>query len=145
MSRFQLQEVYKALRFSKIIQSQLCTRLDNTSPRLASTFTSAAAPGSLMSSRLLPFRYRLARVHQEDCSSSLVKSRPLLKNVRTVSTIATFLVAVIYIAIISVANVIYLITFPLHKSLAADVVTLGTGFPLWHGYQLWCSPRALVS
>ena len=50
----------------------------------------------------------------------------------TVSTVATFLVAVIYIATISVANVIYLATFLLHKSLAADFVPLGTGSPLWH-------------
>ena len=55
----------------------------NTSPRLVSTFTSAAAPGSLMPSQLLPFLYRLARVHQEDLSYFLAKSRPLLKNVLT--------------------------------------------------------------
>ena len=87
-----------------------------------------------MPSQQLPFLYCLARVHQEDRSSSLAKSRPLLKNahLRTVCILATFLVAVIYIATISVANVIYLATFPLHKSVAADFVPLGTGSPLWH-------------
>ena len=35
------------------------------------------------SSRPLLFLYHLARVHQEDCSSSLAGSRPLLKNVLT--------------------------------------------------------------
>ena len=101
-----------------------------------------------MPSRLLPFLYRLALVHQDYCSSSFVKSRPLLKNELTNAPsvpCATFLVAVIYIVTILVANVIYLATFPLNNSLAADFVPLGTGLPLWHGYSLWCSPRALVS
>ena len=46
-----------------------------------STFTFAAAPGCPISSRLLLFLHSLVRVHQEDRSSSLAKSTPLLKNV----------------------------------------------------------------
>ena len=83
MSHFQLHEVYKPHESSKIIQSSTCLHLDNTSPRLVSTCTSTAAPGCYMPSRPLLFLYRLARVHQEDRSSSLARSRPLLKNVLT--------------------------------------------------------------
>ena len=39
------------------------------------------APGLPMPSRPLLFLYCLARVHQEDRSSNLARSRPLLKNV----------------------------------------------------------------
>ena len=76
-------KVYKPPESSKIIQSSPCLHLDNTSPRLVSTFTSTAAPGFTFPSRLLPFLYCLAHVHQEDRSSSLAKSGPLLKNVLT--------------------------------------------------------------
>ena len=43
----------------------------------------SVSPGGLMPSRLLLFLYHLAHVHQEDRSSSLAGSRPLLKNVLT--------------------------------------------------------------
>ena len=74
--------LYKPPELSQIIQSLTCLHLDNTSPRLVSTFTSTA-PGWPMPSRPLLFLYHLALVHQEDCSSSLARSRPLLKNVLT--------------------------------------------------------------
>ena len=45
LSLFQLPEVYKQGKFSQIIQSHLCCCLDNSSPRPASTSTSAAASG----------------------------------------------------------------------------------------------------
>ena len=83
LSHFQLHEVDKPPESSKIIQSLTCLRLDNTSPRLISTFTSTAAPGCPIPSRPLMFLYHLARVHQEDRSSSLAKSRPLLKYMLT--------------------------------------------------------------
>ena len=41
----------------------------------------STAPGLPMPSRPLLILYRLARVHQEDRSSSLARSKPLLKNV----------------------------------------------------------------
>ena len=41
----------------------------------------STAPGLLMPSRPLLFLYHLARVHQEDRSSNLARSRPLPKNV----------------------------------------------------------------
>ena len=72
--------IYKPPELSQILQSSTCLHLDNTSPRLVSTFTSIA-PGLPMPSRPLLSLYRLARVHQEDRSSSLARSRPLLKNV----------------------------------------------------------------
>ena len=43
----------------------------------------SVSPGCPMPSRPLLFLYHLARVHQEDRSSSLAGSRPLLKNVLT--------------------------------------------------------------
>ena len=61
--------IYKPPELSQIIQSSTCLHLDNTSPRLVSTFTSAAAPGLPIPSRPLLFLYRFARVHQEDRSS----------------------------------------------------------------------------
>ena len=48
LSLFQLREVYKQGKFSQIIQSRLCNCLDNTSPRPASTSTSAPASGCSM-------------------------------------------------------------------------------------------------
>ena len=45
LSHFQPHEVYKHPDSSQIIQSSTCLRLDNTSPRLVSTFTSTAASG----------------------------------------------------------------------------------------------------
>ena len=75
--------IYKPPELSQIIQSSTCLHLDNTSPRLVSTFTSTAVPGCSMPCRPLVFLCRLARVHQEDSSPSLARSRPLLKNVPT--------------------------------------------------------------
>ena len=43
----------------------------------------SVSPAVPMPSRPLMFLYLFARVHQEDCSSSLAGSRPLLKNVLT--------------------------------------------------------------
>ena len=43
----------------------------------------SVSPGGPMPSRPMLFLYHLARVHQEDRSSSLAGSRPLLKNVLT--------------------------------------------------------------
>ena len=74
--------IYKPPELSQIIQSLTCLHRDNTSPRLVSTLTSAA-PGWPMPSRPMLFLYCLACAHQEDCSSFLARSRPLLKNVLT--------------------------------------------------------------
>ena len=47
----------------------------------------STAPGLPIPSRPLLFLYPLARVHQEDRSSSLARSRPLLKNVLSKCTL----------------------------------------------------------
>ena len=56
-----------------------CTVLLVSTKRTAAIFF----PGGPMPSRPLLFLYHLARVHQEDRSSSLAGSRPLLKNMLT--------------------------------------------------------------
>ena len=120
MSHFQLHEVYKPPESRKIIQSSTALRLDNTSPRLVSTFTSIAAPGCPIPSRPLLFLCRLARVHQEDRSSSLAKSRPLLKNVLTNAPSVSSQHFGCHRHLprnILIAVVIYIVTFPLPESL----------------------------
>ena len=49
----------------------------------------STAPELPMPSRPLLFLYHLARVHQEDCSSDLARSRPLHKNVLSKCTLRT--------------------------------------------------------
>ena len=71
LSLFQLPEVYKQGKFSQIIQSHLCCCLDNTSPRPASTSTSAAASEYSMPIPQVLVPGHLACVHQEDRRLSL--------------------------------------------------------------------------
>ena len=75
--------IYKPPELSQIIRSSTYLHLNSTSPRLVSTFTSTAPGWMTHAQSTTAVPVRLARVHQEDCSSSLARSRPLLKNVLT--------------------------------------------------------------
>ena len=149
---FELPEVYKPPKSSKVIQSSTCLHFDNTSPRQVSTFTFTAAPGCSIPSRPLLFLYRLVHVHQEDRSSSLARSRPLLKNVITNAPSVSSKHFGCHRHLhrnIFVAQVIWLLRtcYPMHtqecaiqvhgktcpaSQLTADLVPFGTGSPLWH-------------
>ena len=120
LSHFQLHEVYKPPESSKIIQSSTCLCLDNISPRLVSTFISTAAAGFPIPSRPLLFLYHLACGHEEDRSSSLAKSRPLLKNVLTNAPSVSSQHFGCHRHLhrnILVTIVVYIATFPLPESL----------------------------
>ena len=79
LSLFQLPGVYKEPGMGQDHQSHLCCCLDNTSPRLAFTSTSALLLDVPFPDLKSMFLCRLACVHQEDCSSFTRKSTSPLK------------------------------------------------------------------